>query len=61
VVGRWVHKKCKRVVIIVADRSTHVDFHYVQAPSGFNMWRRGIKPLQTLSRDEFLKFFKEVA
>jgi len=45
-------------VRIVADRGTHVDFHYVQGLGGTQLFKRGVTPTQTLPRAEFEKFFK---
>ena len=55
---RWFHVKAKRPAVIVADRGTHVDFHYVQGMGGTQLFRRGVTPVQTLPRAQFDKFFK---
>ena len=55
---RWFHTKAKRPVRIVADRGTHIDFHYVQGLGGTQLFKRGLTPTQTLPRAEFEKFFK---
>jgi hypothetical protein len=46
----------------VAVRDHEVDFHYVQGLGGTQLFRRGVTPVQTLSRVQFHEFFKpEVA
>ena len=58
IAGRWYHIKAKRPVKVVADRGTHVDFHYIQGLGGSALFKRGVTPVQTLPRAEFEKFFK---
>jgi hypothetical protein len=42
-------------------RADEIDFHYVQGLGGTQLFRRGVTPTQTFSREQFAKFFKREA
>jgi len=54
---KYIHTSNKRTVIIKAVRPYEIDYQYALSNGSSGLFRRGVKTTQTVSREQFGRWF----